>query len=388
MPRPLSRSALLSLLSEASELEHSLACSYLFAAFSLKRGQVDGLAWRDEQTVRRWAAQLYFVASQEMLHLAQVWNIAQAIGGTPYWGRPAFPQPRGYLPIAELSLERYSAATLDRFLQWEAPEKVKAARAFVRLASAPDPDATYSSVGELYGLIKKALESLRERDLFLGDPALQIGPELADFPELLRVTNQASAIAAIDRIRAQGEGSPEDREDCHFGVFADLRRELDEHPALVPAHLVAPNPFLGGASSGTRVTDPASRAAMRLFDDVYATMLRLLGWVFGPAAPAAAWTRAAARGAIAAMPIVLKPLGETLATLPSGHEGMNAGAPFSPFRHIALPADPDLARRLVAERMAELVVRADDLLTDHPTLAAALSWLPDRIRATDAILRE
>jgi hypothetical protein len=122
MSNRFTRSHLLSLVSEASELEHALACSYLFAAFSLKRGQGDGLTWQQEQTVRRWAAQVYFIASQEMLHLAQTWNLALACGGTPYFSRPAFPQPKGYLPIgAPLTLEPYSLATLDRFLQWEAP---------------------------------------------------------------------------------------------------------------------------------------------------------------------------------------------------------------------------------------------------------------------------
>jgi hypothetical protein len=31
-----------------------------------------GMTWEEQQEVRRWAAQLYFIASQEMLHLALV----------------------------------------------------------------------------------------------------------------------------------------------------------------------------------------------------------------------------------------------------------------------------------------------------------------------------
>jgi hypothetical protein len=92
--RPASRrSALLSLLTEACELEHALACTYLYAAFTLKQDLNEGgLDWRQLQKVRFWAAQLYFIASQEMLHLAQVWNLQAAIGGTPYYLRPNFPQ--------------------------------------------------------------------------------------------------------------------------------------------------------------------------------------------------------------------------------------------------------------------------------------------------------
>src|SRR5688572_6699065 len=92
-----------SLLSEACEVEHALACSYLFAAFSLK---TQGLPWEHQQRVRLWAAQVYFVASQEMLHLAQVWNLLTAVGGVPYYGRPAFPVDRDYFPIGSpLTLE-------------------------------------------------------------------------------------------------------------------------------------------------------------------------------------------------------------------------------------------------------------------------------------------
>jgi hypothetical protein len=79
------RSQLLSLLTEACELEHGLACSYLYAAFTLKQDLSEGgLDWRQLQRVRLWAAQLYFIAAQEMLHLAQVWNLQAAIGGAPY----------------------------------------------------------------------------------------------------------------------------------------------------------------------------------------------------------------------------------------------------------------------------------------------------------------
>jgi hypothetical protein len=46
-----------------------------------------------------------------------------------------------------------------------------------------------------------------------------------------------------------------------------------------------------------------------MFDDIYATMLRLLGWLFGAGDPRRAWTRLAAKAAIAAMPVVLEPVG-------------------------------------------------------------------------------
>lgn len=378
------RSHLLSLLSEACELEHALACSYLFAAFSLKNGQADGLEWREEQTVRRWAAQTYFVASQEMLHLAQAWNLAVAVGGAPYFSRPPFPQPKGYLPIdAQLTLERFSAPTLDRFLQWEAPSRVAAERRFVRGGVDPLEAQPYRTVGELYGRIEEALQSLPEPVLFVGDPDLQVGSELADFPDLVRVTDRASASRAIARIRTQGEGSPDDREDCHFGVFHDMRVELDALSSE-PAHPVLANPSRSPSPGTRRVVDVAARDVMGFFDDLYATMLRLLGWVFGPGDPRRAWTRTVARAAIATMPVVLKPLGEALARLPSGTPDFTAGAPFSSMRHVPLPAEENLARRLVTERVTELGDRARALLRDHTHLKHSIGWLPGRLETVVA----
>ena len=55
-----SRSDLLSLLSEACELEHGLACSYLFTAFTVKSDVSEGgLTERQLQRVRGWAEHIY-----------------------------------------------------------------------------------------------------------------------------------------------------------------------------------------------------------------------------------------------------------------------------------------------------------------------------------------
>jgi len=63
--KPPSRSTLLRLLTEACELEHGLACSYLFAAMSLRQEPAGHQLPPDRMLiVRQWASQLYFVASQ------------------------------------------------------------------------------------------------------------------------------------------------------------------------------------------------------------------------------------------------------------------------------------------------------------------------------------
>src|SRR6202012_1029697 len=118
-----SRSALVSLLSEACELEHGLACSYLYSAFTLKQSVYEqDLNWQEFQALPIWAGQLYFIASQEMMHLSQAWNLLTAIGGTPYYMRPNFPQNHKYYPIdLPLKLERFSEMALKRFIFYELP---------------------------------------------------------------------------------------------------------------------------------------------------------------------------------------------------------------------------------------------------------------------------
>ena len=59
--------------------------------------------------------------------------------------------------------------------------------------------------------------------MFVGDPALQVGPELASLPGVLKVTDKASALQALDVIVEQGEGSPTD-----FGALA--LSALHRHP--------------------------------------------------------------------------------------------------------------------------------------------------------------
>ena len=81
---PKTRTALMALLTQACELEHGLACSYLYTAFSLKQQASEGGLTTDQaRKTKFWASQIFFVASQEMLHLAQAWNLLTSIGGTP-----------------------------------------------------------------------------------------------------------------------------------------------------------------------------------------------------------------------------------------------------------------------------------------------------------------
>src|SRR5215472_15345371 len=119
-----SREELIYLLSRAAELEHGLACIYLFAAYSLKNDVREG-GMTDEQAtmVRGWRRFLNSVAVEEMGHLAQVSNLLTAVGGAPHFKRTNFPLPPSAYPFGiRLSLEPFSQETIERFVCYEMPE--------------------------------------------------------------------------------------------------------------------------------------------------------------------------------------------------------------------------------------------------------------------------
>jgi hypothetical protein len=110
------REELIYLLSRASELEHGLACIYLFAAYSLKNDVSEGgLTEEQVAMVRRWRRHLAGVAIEEMFHLAQVSNLLTAIGGAPHFKRTNFPMPASAYPfgvcLTRLDMRAVNAGT-------------------------------------------------------------------------------------------------------------------------------------------------------------------------------------------------------------------------------------------------------------------------------------
>ena len=110
----------------------------------------------------------------------------------------------------------------------------------------------YATVGHLYRGIRAGLEELArtygEKQLFVGDPAAQVGKDMAPLDELCAVTDLASALQAVDTIVEQGEGSPNNPEKSHYRRFVavrdELRATLAARPDFEPAHPVARNPVM------------------------------------------------------------------------------------------------------------------------------------------------
>jgi hypothetical protein len=379
------RSDLLKLLCEAAELEHGIACSYLYAGFSLKRDLAEGgMTWEQQQTVRRWASQIYFIASQEMLHLALVWNMTTAIGGTPYYLRPNFPQPSRYYPLnVPIELEPFGPKSLRRFILYEHPEKVAPHRKLKSLFALAGEDAEkieFGSVGELYGLIRSGFSNIPEKDLFIGSRTQQMTSELVHFPDLVKVIDRASAIAAIDEITHQGEGIAHDRDNSHFGAFVAMLKDLvhAKGHGFSPARPAMRNPAArvdtsyGGKAKA--IENPIAAEIAGLFDSVYSLMLRMLAWSFEfDSAGVEDQLQRFCAVAIDLMPRVLLPLGEGLMLMPAGpkYPGKTAGPGFGLTRHVMLPPDAKNARTLCHERLQELASLAAILLKEQ---------LPDSVR--------
>ncbi|WP_164018108.1 ferritin-like domain-containing protein [Pyxidicoccus trucidator] len=117
------REQLVTALYDAAELEHTLCCQYLFAAFSLKARKEewpgDAVAW---ECVREWKSRLLLLARQEMVHLGVVCNLLSVVGGAPHLERPNFPMPAPlFMPDQRFDLLPFNEEALDRFILVERP---------------------------------------------------------------------------------------------------------------------------------------------------------------------------------------------------------------------------------------------------------------------------
>ena len=399
-----SREDLIYLLAEAAEIEHNLMCRYLFAAFSLK-DEADGLDAAQATELRSWRRAIVDVAVEEMSHLTLVANLTLAIGGSPHFGRPNFPVASGYHPSGVVvELHRLDRATLDHFIYLERPEGVEAADG----AAFPHRDANYvrdmgagrlmpsaqdyATVGHLYRGVRNAISALcdakGEAAMFVGDPALQVGPELASLPGLLKVTDKASALQALDVIVEQGEGSPTDSERSHYRRFIAIRdsyeRSLAQNPGFDPSRPVAPNPVMRkppAPEGKTLIDEPAAALALDFANALYGAMLRALAQAFAEREPAR--KRAFLGTAIDGM-FAVGPVAQYLTRLPASPRapGLNAGMTFAMLRDVAPLPEGAVAARVLSERLRQLADGATHALAGAPIAAdsaASLRELADRL---------
>ncbi len=390
------REALAYLLAEASEIEHGLMDCYLYAAWSLGPRDVER---PHVEAIERWRRELISIARDEMVHLALVANLTNAIGATPHFQRANFPVSPGYHPSGvAVSLAPFCPATIDHFVYLERPEGVderdgegfgrQVYQRHARDGRLVPGAADYQTVGHLYRGIERGLEALAQKlgeaNLFDGDPRLQLTSSIIGLPGVTAITDLASAKAALEAIVAQGEGAADHTEGSHYARFCAVRDELrairEQDPSFEPAPHVAANPVMRRPATETGVlwidAEPAA-SIVDIGNALYAFMLRSLGALFSPVslAPGA---RSLAVAATSLAMRTLSPIAELLTTLPASttREGVTAGLTFTMSRSITPMPEPRGAFRALAEGARGIIegMRAH-VVTRDPSFATAVASL-------------
>ena len=392
-----SREQLLYTLTEAAEIEHNLMCCYLYAAWSLKTEDGDGVDAAAQAELKSWQRAIFDIAIDEMTHLALVGNLMNALGGVAHFGRPNFPVARGMLPAGlKVRLAPFSRETLQHFIFLERPEGSDEPDG----ANFADDDAyergqhglrltpaalDYATVGHLYRSVEDALRTLSaamgETALFIGDPALQVGPDIVALEGLIAVTGLETACQAIETIVEQGEGASAHSATGHYQRFVAVRdsfdRLLDKDPAFIPAFPAANNPVMRHPpepEGRVWVSRDDARGVIDLGNGVYNHMLRCLAQGF--AATEAAEKTLMIHAAIDLM-MAVSPLGRELARLKANDEdACNAGLSFATLRNAGVPkSHPNVTRGLA---VTETLQKAAG---ETPTPVPAAEPAPPRAEA-------
>src|ERR1700730_3087458 len=353
------REALIYILCQADELEHGIMAQYLFAAFSLKQSAGEGLAAAELAAAARWRRQIFHIAAQEMLHLSLVQNLLSAIGAAPHLSRPNFPQPASHYPAGvHLALVPFGEEALRHFMFLERPEgmdiedaegmaafekAVPAAMPRVQVGEIVPRGQDFATVGHLYRSIEAGIAHLAEKfgeeSLFVGPPRAQPTQQYFGWPELVAVTDVASAQQAIDEILEQGEGPRGHWKDAHFGQFVAILDEFeqlsDANPGFDPVRAVIRVNVRPSERDITvpLATDPIARQVMDLFNVSYEILLLMLQRFFAHTEETDPQLKALADASVNLMFGAIEPLGDLVTTLPAGQEypGRTAGPSFELF---------------------------------------------------------
>jgi hypothetical protein len=368
------REQLIYLLREAAELEHTILCEYLFAAFTMKQRAEEGLTAAQLEAVNRWRTTILTVAKQEMLHLTLVQNLLTAIGAAPHLSRPNLPTAAKHFPAGvQIALVPFGERALKHFLFLERPEgvalndtdaQVAIERARPLMADediVPAPQE-FATVGHLYRAIDVGFawltSTLGQEKLFIGPAPAQTSPDVMHWEGLVAVTDLESAHKAIDVVVEQGEGATGDWREAHFGTFLAI---YDEFLAL-------------------RAADPAFRTkrVADLFNVVNEIVLLALTRYFAHTDETAEQLALLENVGVGLMFAAIKPIGQLLTTLPFGPSapGRTAGPTFElfyiggyllPHRHAAWT--------LIAERLRQAAGLAKRIESEGLVLKGVIAGL-------------
>lgn len=401
-----SREQLVHALYEAAELEHTLMCTYLYAAFSLRNGEAEGLSPEEAAAVTGWRKTIMRVAVDEMGHLTAIWNITSALGGAPRFGRDNFPVSAGALPAGVVvRLEPFSEAVLQHFIYLERPHGADQhdgagfEREFKYLRAIDKPRLTpmpldYDTVGVFYETLSARLRLFvahhGEQAAFCGNAGLQLSEAEVQLAGAKTVICLKTALAAFKAIIEQGEGAPQDAEGSHYQRFLCIQREYEalkaNNPGFEPAFRAAINPVLRRptvAAGRIWIEDETAAVTVDIANTAYMLMLRLLAYSYSVPRPLAekALVVDLSLGLMRAVTF----LGERAARLPAGGTDVtcNAGMSFTALRDAASLPPGHSARRFFSERLHELADATAKLDASDPRVATAARHFEALVKRAD-----
>ncbi len=392
------RQDLIFVLSEASTLEHMIMCEYLFAAFSLKKSELEGLSSAQLGAVRNWEGVITTVAIQEMTHLSLVNNMLISIGSGPYFDHPSFPQPSKYFsPNIKLALIPFGEQALRHFLYLERPEgmSIEGVPGFEILGNLNPPelggrivpqDQYFSTVGNLYRDIERGFQDLAEKygenGLFIGTEYAQATEERFGLPSLFAVNDLSTATKAVEGIVEMGEGARGDWQHAHFGMFLGIFKEFMDMKKRDPS-FHATKPVVAsyvkppvGVETVPLITDPYSSKVADLFNATYGLAIEILSRYYVHEKEFPNELQLLADTAVGMMIHAIKPIGIALTTLPVGGPlpGLTCGPSFELLRKEHVLPRRVQSLIIIKERIAELASHCSSLSKEavSPSLAQEL----------------
>src|SRR5487761_1755766 len=244
----------------------------------------------------------------------------------------------------------------------------------------------FATVGHLYRSIEQGFAKLAakygERWLFVGPPRAQATQDYFSWPELVPVTDLASAQRAIDTILEQGEGPRGAWQNAHFGQFVEILDEYEQmcadHPGFDPVRpVIAANgrPCAPPAEMPL-ITERLTARVTDLFNVGYEILLQIFERFFAHTQETDAQLMVLADATISLMFGVIKPLGDLITTLPAGpdYPGRTAGPSFELFYE----TDPILPHReaawiMMSERLRQAAAFCQPGAPCAPSVADALA---------------
>jgi hypothetical protein len=379
------REELIYALYEAAELEHGLMIQYLFAALTMKKRLDEAITGTQQELIRKWEGQILTVAREEMAHLGTVCNLLSAIGGSPHFERPNFPQKATkYYPFS-FTLMRFSDEALYSFIRFELPKdeippsppiirdpliRKLDKQALSRLFNfSPDP-LEYDYVGELYRRIREGFNTIPEQNLFIGPRSGQDYEYWSQRVSILRVTDRKTANIAVDSIIDNGEGSPGKRQGSHYDTFLKMRMELNTQiqaqADFEPSRFVVLNPRTRkyhrdtpNTQETTLIENTDAKRVAELFNACYEVVLLMLSQLYSFGGESLQERDALRQASRQLMSSALRPIAEILTEMPATatndpNQG-NAGPTFELYGNLQLSTQQSNRWLILNERLDAVV---------------------------------